>query len=233
MGAHIGLIGGIGPAATEYYYRGLVAASRAAGVPFRMTFTHADNGPLVERFYADERDAQAEVFAAHVAELKGAGCEVAALTALAPHFCIGDLIARSPLPILNAVDVIRAALDGLGYARLGVMGAGRVMETGLFGALDAVEQVRPPADRLEDVGRAYVAMAQRGACGAEERAFFFDTGRAMMEDGAEAVFLAGTDLFLAFGGQDPGYPVIDGGDLHIAALARLAAQGMSRSNEAG
>jgi aspartate racemase len=40
--------------------------------------------------------------------------------------------------------------------------------------------------------------------------------------GADAIVLAGTDLNLAFEGQDPGYPVIDALDVHVAVLADLA-----------
>ena len=34
---HIGLIGGIGPAATDFYYRGLIDRHVAAGVPLDVT----------------------------------------------------------------------------------------------------------------------------------------------------------------------------------------------------
>ncbi len=51
------------------------------------------------------------------------------------------------------------------------------------------------------------AVHQVGALGEEVGAFFLG---------------AGTDLFLAFEGHDPGYPMIDGGELHIAALAEAA-----------
>ena len=40
----IGLIGGIGPAATELYYRGLVARHAAAAKPMELTIVHADVG---------------------------------------------------------------------------------------------------------------------------------------------------------------------------------------------
>jgi aspartate racemase len=45
----------------------------------------------------------------------------------------------------------------------------------------------------------------------------------MIEAGAEAIVLAGTDLNLAFDGQETGYPVIDALDVHVALLADLAA----------
>ena len=44
----------------------------------------------------------------------------------------------------------------------------------------------------------------------------------MMAAGAEAIVLAGTDLNLAFDGQEPGYPVIDALDVHVDVLADLA-----------
>ena len=45
----------------------------------------------------------------------------------------------------------------------------------------------------------------------------------MVEDqGADAIVLAGTDLNLAFDGQDPGYRVIDALDVHVRLLADLA-----------
>lgn len=219
---HIGLIGGIGPAATQFYYRNLVASSRTAGVPFKMTITHADNAPLVQNFLADRRADQAQVFADHIQNLAAAGADCAAVTALAGHYCIDELIAISPIPVVNAVDVIRQAFAGLGLQRIGVLGSGRVMTTGLYGGLDAIEQLRPQDAKA--VGNAYLTMAQRGDCDADERAYFFAEGVKLIDAGAEAVFLAGTDLFLAFEGHDPGYPVIDGGMLHIAELARLAAQ---------
>jgi aspartate racemase len=38
--------------------------------------------------------------------------------------------------------------------------------------------------------------------------------------GADAVMLGGTDLFLAFQGQDCGFPVLDCADVHVDALYR-------------
>jgi aspartate racemase len=49
----------------------------------------------------------------------------------------------------------------------------------------------------------------------------------MMERGAEAVALAGTDLLLAFDGRDPGFPIIDALEVHAAMLADLATDRIS------
>ena len=59
-----------------------------------------------------------------------------------------------------------------------------------------------------------------------QREVFFSVGRRLCEDhGVEAVLLGGTDLFLAFDDRDCGFKTIDCAIIHIAALARAAAQG--------
>ena len=45
---HIGLIGGIGPAATEYYYRGLIERHAGPGRHLELTIVHADVRELAQ-----------------------------------------------------------------------------------------------------------------------------------------------------------------------------------------
>ena len=49
MPAHIGLIGGIGPAATDYYYRKIIAAYAESGLELELTIAHADAPTLLRR----------------------------------------------------------------------------------------------------------------------------------------------------------------------------------------
>ncbi len=46
----------------------------------------------------------------------------------------------------------------------------------------------------------------------------------MFGTNAEVVILAGTDMFLAFAGTEPGFEVIDSAEVHIEALACLGKQ---------
>lgn len=59
MAFHIGLIGGIGPAATVVYFKRLSAALREAGQPYDLTIVNADVDTLITNNSADNRDAQA------------------------------------------------------------------------------------------------------------------------------------------------------------------------------
>ena len=136
---------------------------------------------------------------------------------------IGESSGPEPL-MLEAIQRLRIA--GLRVSALTGRGLKRIWATAE--KLEQAASLKIPTAELnrwlQDCVRKHEpAMAQRGSCSDQERQMFFDEGARLMDRGAEAVILAGTDLFLAFEGQDPGYPVIDGGRLHIAEIARLAA----------
>ena len=64
---HIGLIGGIGPAATEFYYRGLIDRHAAAGTFADLTIAHADMREMCRNMLAKAPAQQAEIFARLIA----------------------------------------------------------------------------------------------------------------------------------------------------------------------
>ena len=220
---HIGLIGGIGVAASVVYYQRLAAAMEAKGAKLRMTLSHGDIHTLIKNNLADIRAPQARIFADQIAELKGAGAEVAALTSLGAHYCFDELVAISPLPLVSAVTPLDRHFVENGIRRVGLLGTRVVMRTRLYGQLEQTEAVALDAE-IETLGQSYQDVAVAGTCKPAQREMFLDAGRRMVEEqGAEAIVLAGTDLNLAFDGQDPGYPVIDSLDVHVALLARIAA----------
>ncbi len=222
---HIGLIGGIGPAATYYYYQGLIRAVADSGGHLELTIAHASAQTLVANVGRDDDVAQAEIFKRLIDQLQAAGAAAAAVTSLGGHFCIDELVKISALPLINIVDAVADAIEGGGYKRLGLIGTRKVMETRLYGGLSAVEITVPVGPDLERVHQNYVDMAVPGMVTEAQRQVFFDVGRRLCQDqGAEAVILGGTDLFLAFDDRDCGFKRIDCALIHIAALARAAGE---------
>ncbi len=219
---HIGLIGGIGVAATVVYYQRIAAQVAARGQVMKLTIAHCDSKTLVNNNLSGDRDAQAEIFASLIGELAGAGCDCATITSLGGHFCFAETVARSSLPLVSAITPLDAYFRRLGFHRVGLLGTASVMRTRVFGGLSDTETVVPEPS-LDDVGRAYQEMAVSGICDDTSRAFFHNVGREMIEEqGADAVALVGTDLGLAFADMDPGYPVVDAVDPHVTALVGLA-----------
>ena len=220
---HIGLIGGIGPAATEFYYRGLVRNCTAASSGLELTIAHADMNVLLRNMTADAPDEQARVFRHHVEQLAGAGATIAAVTSIAGHFCFRELEAISPLPLVSALTTLGLEIERRGLRRVGLLGSQVAIESRLYGSLTGVEIVLPNGNDMSSVNEEYFAMA-RSQCATEtQRELFFSAGaRLCSEQNAEIVILAGTDMFLAFAGARPGFEVIDCAEVHIQALAGLA-----------
>jgi aspartate racemase len=221
---HIGLIGGIGPAATEHYYRGLVERHAASGTPLELTIAHADVRDLSRNLASHDAVKQAGLFLRLVRRLEAAGAGAAAVTSMGGHFCIKELEAVSPLPILNAIPEVDAAIRQGGLKTIGILGTRLVMESGLYGGITAARIVLPQGEALDEVHNNYVDMAIAGRVTDAQRRVFFAIGQQLCrEQGAEAVMLGGTDLFLAFAGQDCGFPVIDCAEVHVAAIYRKSA----------
>lgn len=221
---HIGLIGGIGPAATVSYYLRLTARMRELGAPLALTIVHADVNTLIRNNLADQRIEQAEVYAQHIVTLAAAGAECAAITSLGGHFCFDETVRRSALPLVSGVAPLDDYFVSQGVRRVGLLGTRVVMRTRLYGQLRRTEAVACDDD-IERLGSLYQDVAVSGTCTDAQREVFYAAGRRMVdEQGADAIVLAGTDLNLAFDGRrDPGYRVIDALDVHVALLADLAA----------
>jgi aspartate racemase len=219
---HIGLIGGIGVAATVVYYKRLAAAVGDLGGTLDLTIEHGDIQTLIRNFNDGAKLAQARVYAGMIDRLKAAGCECAAITSIGGHFCFDETRALSSLPLISGVAPLDDAFVARGVRRVGLLGTWFVMRSRIYGQLRKTEAVTLD-DEIDEIGATYQDMAVTGVCTEAQREFFLDAGRRLVRDhGADAILLAGTDLNLAFDGQDLDYPVIDAVDVHVSLLADLA-----------
>ena len=226
---HIGLIGGIGPAATDYYYRALIEGYAAAGRRLELTIAHADARELVANLAGDRRQAQAAAFLPLVRRLQAAGAQAVAVTSMGGHFCIGELEAQSPLPVVNVLHALDAAIAARQVATVGLIGTRMVMDTRAYGRISGVQVLLPDEPEREAVHRAYVEMAVPGRVTPAQRDVFFAAGRALAARGAEAIILGGTDLFLAFDGEACGFATIDCARVHVEAI--LVREGLTTRHQ--
>ena len=216
---HIGLIGGIGPAATEFYYRGLIDRHAHSNTALDLTIVHADVREMARNLANRDARKQADAFAPLLRRLAAAGADAAAVTSMGGHFCIRELEAMSPLPLLNALPEVDAAIGARKLKTVGILGTRMVMETRMYGAIASAAVVVPEGEALDEVHKNYSEMAIAGRVTDAQRRVFFAAGEKLCRDrGAEVVLLGGTDLFLAFQGHDCGFPVLDCADVHVEAI---------------
>ena len=218
---HIGMIGGIGPAATEFYYRGLIDRYAKSAATLDLTIAHADVREMARNLSNGDAKRQADVFALLLRRLAAAGAELAVVTSMGGHFCIRELAAVSPMPILNAIPEVAAEIGRRKFKRVGILGTRMVMETRLYGAIASADVVVPHGAAFEEVHQNYAEMASVGRVTDAHRRVFFRAGQALVrEQAAEVVLLGGTDLFLAFQDGTCGFPVLDCAEIHVDAICR-------------
>ena len=193
---HIGLIGGIGPAATDYYYRRLIAAFASRMTPLELTIAHADTPTLLNNLASDDKVGKAAIFTRLTKRLAVAGANCVAITSIAGHFCMEDFKAAAPLPTVDMIVEVNRAIAERGLRRVGILGTQTVMETRLYGGATSAEIIPPVGQDLLDIHQAYVTMAPSGVVTQAQRSVFdVVSHRLLKEKGAQAILLGGTDLW--------------------------------------
>jgi aspartate racemase len=220
---HIGLIGGIGPAATDYYYRRLISTFASRKAALELTIVHADTPTLLGNLASKNTATQVAIFMKLTNRLAAAGAECVAITSIAGHFCIEEFKVSSVLPVVDMISEVKRAIEQRAYQRIGILGTRTVMETRLYGGVSSVEVVPPSGQDLDDVHQAYVEMAASGIVTESQRAVFAAVSKKLLEEsGVEAIMLGGTDLALAFNEHDTEFPLIDCAGIHADAIAKLS-----------
>jgi len=220
---HIGLIGGIGPAATDFYYRRLISAFAARHTALELTIVHADTPTLLAHLASHDASAQIAIYKRLTDRLVAAGAACVVVTSIAGHFCIDGFKDVSPLPVVDMIAEVGVAIKKRGLKRIGILGTRTVMETRFYGGVTSAEIVPPAGNDLDDVHHAYVTMAASGVVTDAQRAVFTVVCQRLLEDGGvEAIMLGGTDLALVFNEQAADFPLVDCAGIHVEAIVRLA-----------
>ena len=222
---HIGMIGGIGPAATEFYYRNLVAVYRGGSSQLDLTIVQADVNTLVANIASGAPDQQARVYLGLALRLQVAGADAIVISSIAGHFCVPQFEKITPLPILSIIPELDLEFKTKKLTRVGLLGNQVTMQSKLFGGMTNAEILVPQGGDFDRVHDEYLQMATSGKVTGQQREQLFAIGNRLCSDqGAEVVLLAGTDLFLAFDGFDCGFATMDGALVHINAIHRRAVE---------
>ena len=220
---HIGLIGGIGPAATDFYYRRLISAFAGQNTALELTIVHADTPTLLAHLASNDARAQIAIYKRLTDRLVAASAACVVVTSIAGHFCIDGFKDVSPLRVVDMIAEVCAAVKKRGLKRIGILGTRTVMETRIFGGVTSAEIVPPDGKDLDDVHDAYVTMAASGVVTDAQRAVFTAASQRLLKDrGVEAIMLGGTDLALVFNERTTVFPLVDCAAIHVDGIVRLA-----------
>lgn len=214
----VGIVGGLGVVATVHYYENIVAACKARGVVPDLSIVHADVDHGQNLIRAGRLDALAQYIVGFVEKLKRAGAELAVLPAVTPHICIKELTPLLPIPLINIVEALAAELEKRRIKRVALFGTVYTVQGNLYGQLEGVEIVKPQPDEIDFIGQAYQRILDDKTRPDDAESFRCIAAAMQRRDGVETILLAGTDLAALFTEETAGFPCLDVGRVHIAAI---------------
>jgi aspartate racemase len=219
----IGLIGGIGPAATDYYYRSLIAEFASRREVLDLTIAHADTPTLLDNLERNAVQAQVAIYSRLADRLVSAGAECVVVTSIAGHFCIDTFKKVSPLHVVDMLTEVNEAIKARKLDRVGILGTRTVMETRFYSGISTAEVIPPSGNALDNVHLAYVEMAASGSVTDSQRTVFDSACKQLFEEAeVDAIMLGGTDLVLVYDDLQTDFPLVDCAAIHVNAVVQTA-----------
>lgn len=213
------MVGGLGPGATFYYYRGLLAAHEAAGRTARLLIAHVDVNRVRGFVENNDRVGLARYLAGFISSLAAGGAEMAAIVAITPHICAAELTAISPLPLIDIVSEVAAEIRARGLKRVALLGTRFTVESRMFDRL-GVDVIMPKAEEIDQIHNAYMDVLYDRSTPAQIDGLRQLARTLIARDGAQAVLLAGTDLSMVLNEDNAGFPTIDCAAAHITTIGK-------------
>jgi aspartate racemase len=207
--AAAGPVGGIGPAATDFYYRRLISTFAGKKAALELTIVHADTPTLLGNLASNDSASQVAIYMKLTNRLAAAGAGCVAITSVAGHFCIDAFKASSVLPVVDLIFEVSRALGQRPFVRIGILGTRTVMETRLYGGVSRVEIVPPSGQDLEDVHQAYVAMAASGTVTEAQSAVLAAVSKRLLKESGVEAICSEAPIRTGFNERDTEFPLID------------------------
>lgn len=221
-----GIIGGLGPEATQEYYRLIIAAYRARtkddSYP-ALVINSINMQRMIRQITANQLPELIAYLLEEIGRLARAGADFGVLSANTPHVVFPEVQARSPLPLLSIVEVACQATRKLGLKRVGLFGSRFTMSGRFYPDVfrpAGIELVSPTPAEQAFIHEKYMGELIHGIVRPETRAAFLAIAeRLRTEHQISALILGGTELPLLLGDvKDFPIPFLDTTQLHVDAI---------------
>lgn len=211
MSLVLGVLGGMGPAATLDFLAKLQALTPAERDQDHIR-TLVDINPQVP----DRNDPLARpgpVLAEMAGALRGAGAEVLAIACNTAHAYADTIVRASGLPLIDMIGTAAAAARDTGARRAGVLGTRKALKLYReYLAAQGMGVVTLEGERQE-LFMELVYRIKRGDVGAEVRREMTILAGELAANGAEALIAGCTEVPLAFDAEAGRLPFIDAGEV--------------------
>ena len=223
----LGVIGGMGPAATAYFMDLVVRMTMAETDQEHLDVIvcHIPSIPDRTGYILDNRkDNPLPAIIDYGRKLGSFGAGEIAIPCITAHYFYDTLCESIPVPIVNAVEETALYLKRRGFRRVGVMATSGTLHAGVFQReleRRGLEAVLPMAQRQKDVMDLIYKDIKSGRPGDMER--FRRVTEELRAEGAEVIILGCTELSIIKRDSDIGPGFID--TLEVLAMKSIESCG--------
>lgn len=228
----LGVIGGLGWSATAEYYRLLNEGveHRLGGLHgARVLVSSVDFAPVDAAEREGDWDAMAQILSDAARGLERAGAEGMLLAANTMH-AVADQVAGSvDIPFIHIAEAAARRVQASRQHKIGLLATATTTRADFYvGPLQqhGLEVLRPDEPEIDEVDRIIYDELVHGVIHDSSRKVFRRVAQGLVDRGAEAVVLAGTELSLLLEPDDVGVPLHDTTAIHVEeALDWMLADG--------
>ncbi len=221
----VGIVGGIGPASTLDYYRGIVDGCRTKAKDGSYPKIVINSIDMMEMLaYVSTKDWESLVNRrlGAVKDLERAGAEFAAIASNTPHIVFDEVKRRSALPLISIVESTCQYAASKGCSKVVVLGTRFTMSSGLYArAFEkyGIQAVTPAANEQNEVHNIIFPKLEDGIVVPEDKeSMLAIAGRLIAEHHADALVLGCTELPLMVKDQDLDTLILNTTKIHIESI---------------
>lgn len=222
-----GFIGGIAPASTIDYYKGIIDGCRAypefEGYP--EIIIDSINLSAMLRLVAENRWEELIHMLLHAIEnLRKGGADFAAILANTPHIVFDEVEKRSVLPLISIVKATCQAAQKQGSKKVVVLGTIFTMRSGLYTKAFkdyGIEAFVPDDQTKLSVNNIIYPNLENGIVMPQQKSEMLDIANTLIaENNADALVLGCTELPLMIKQEDIKTPILNTTQIHTDAIVK-------------
>ena len=217
----VGILGGLGPAATVLYYRRLIGGlDQYINGNNRPDFIiYSLDSRRMQEFYS--RGSTGKIIDNLVQSLQcleTAGCDFGIIACNTVHLFIDAVLPRIQMPVINLVETVVDRILQHGFDNVGLLGTTITIETGLYRTPleeNGIEVLVPSEPVREWVGKAISNDFQQSNIPDAALNRLKEVMLTLKADGAKQILLGCTDFPQEAAAFDIGIPIHESTEIHI------------------
>lgn len=227
-----GIIGGIGPASTVDYYKGIIEKSLEVGKIYpELVIDSIDMNRMCDCFENNDYNNALSMLTSSIYNLKNAGAEYVAIASNTPHIIFDEIKRHSPLPLISIVEETCKYIVAHEYKKVLVLGTGFTMKSELYTKSlikYGIEVITPRPEDIEKLHSIIFPNLENGIIINEDKAKMIAISESYIKEfNVDAVILGCTEIPLMIKEGDISVPIINTTQIHIDAISNVQLSKMS------